>query len=100
VEPRYPVTGFTPGWDSNSIGLVSLGGFAATVTISVAGLPESVSSQTATAITVPRRGAASTPFRLHAATGPLADFTAVVTATGGGRTHTVALPVSVVDDLP
>ena len=101
VEPRYPVTGFTTGWDSNSIGLASLGGFAGTVTISVTGLSEGVSSQTATTVTVPRRGSTSTPFRLLAAAdAPLVDFTAVVIATGGGKTHTVALPVSVVDHLP
>ena len=33
VEPRYRVTGFTPGWDSNTVGVVSLNGFSGAVTL-------------------------------------------------------------------
>jgi hypothetical protein len=101
VEPRYRVTGFTPGWDSNSLGVVSLNGFSDAVTLEVTGLPAGVSSLTATSVSVPRRGATSTPFRLLAsATAAIGDATVTVRATGGGRVHTIALPISVADALP
>jgi hypothetical protein len=101
VEPRYPVTGFTPGWDSNVLGVVSLNGFAGDVTLDVAGLPAGVSSQTATSLRVPRGGAATTPFSLRAsASAATGTATVTVRATGGGRVHTIALPISVADALP
>jgi hypothetical protein len=101
VEPRYPVTGFTIGWDSNSIDIASLGGFSGPIALEVGGLPAGVSSQTAPTVTVPRRGAVSTAFRLSAAAGASpGSFDAIVRATGGNRTHSVVLPVQVVEQLP
>jgi hypothetical protein len=101
VEPRYPVTGFTPGWDSNSLGLVSLNGFAGDVTVELTGLPAGVSSQTATSMRVPRGGAATTPFSLRAsASAATGGATVTVRATGAGRVHTITLPISVADSLP
>jgi hypothetical protein len=101
VEPRYPVTGFTRGWDSNTLSVVSLNGFSGSVSLEVVGLPLGVTSRTATSVSVPRRGAASTPFSLQAASFAAAgDATVTVRASGGGRTHTVVLPIAVVDALP
>jgi len=101
VEPRYPVTGFTTGWDSNFIGVTSLNGFSGTVTIQVQGLPAGVVSRTATSVTVPRGGATSTPFALRAGSdAALGDFTVTVRATAGTRTHSVMLPVTLTDALP
>jgi len=101
VEPRYPVTGFTRGWDSNSLGVVSLNGFAGVVTLEVTGLPAGVSSQTAASLSVPRRGAASTPFSLRAdAFAATGDAAVTVRAAGGGRVHAITLPISVGDGLP
>jgi hypothetical protein len=101
VEPRYPVTGFTRGWDSNALAVVSLNGFAGDVALGLTGLPAGVSSQTAASVRVPRGGAATPPFSLRAsasaATGPA---TVTVRATGGGRVHAITLPISVADALP
>jgi hypothetical protein len=101
VEPRYPVTGFTPGWDSNSLAVVSLNGFAGDVTLGLTGLPAGVSSQTAASVRVPRGGAATTPFSLRAsASAATGGATMTVRATGGGRAHAITLPISVADALP
>jgi hypothetical protein len=101
VEPRYPVTGFTRGWDSNVLEIVSLNGFAGDVTLGIAGLPAGVSSHTAAGVRVPRGGAATTPFSLRAgASAATGTATVTVRATGGGRAHTITLPISVADALP
>jgi hypothetical protein len=101
VEPRYPVSGFRVGWDSNSLGVMSLDGFAGTVALEVTGLPAGVSSQTAASVSVPRRGAASTPFSLRASASAATDGSVVtVRAVGGGRVHSITLPISVGDSLP
>jgi hypothetical protein len=101
TEPRYRVTGFTLGWDGNSLGFTSLNDFSGTVSIQVSGLPADVSSETATSVSVPRRSSVSTPLRLRAAsTAALGEATITVRASGGGRTHSIQVPVAIVDALP
>ncbi|HEX2105744.1 MAG TPA: hypothetical protein VHF51_18975 [Solirubrobacteraceae bacterium] len=101
VEPRYPVTGLTPGWNSNFLGVVSLNGFAGDVTLAVTGLPAGVSSHTATSVRVPRGGATTTPFSLRASSSAVTGTaTVTVRAVGGGRVHTMPLPISIADALP
>jgi hypothetical protein len=90
-------------FDVNSISVVSLNGYSGTVQLDILGLPPGVTSRTALSLTV-RAGsapAASTGFRLEAATSaPLGTFTATIRGTSGTLTHSVSLPVSVVDQLP
>ena len=101
TEPRYRVTGFTLGWDANSLDFVSLNDFSSTVAIEVSGLPAGVWSETATSVTVPRRGAVSTGLRLRASsTAALGDATITVRASEGGKVHTIELPITIVDALP
>ena len=101
VEPRYLGTSFSCFYDSNTLDLVSLNDFSGTVVLDVLNLPPGVTSQTATSVVVPRRGAVSTPFRLHADPGaPLGDATVTVRATSGGLLHTLVLPIRVADQLP
>ncbi|MBI2917350.1 MAG: hypothetical protein HYY01_05075 [Chloroflexi bacterium] len=102
IEPRYLLTSFGECFfDSNTLSVVSLNDFQGTVALQVVDLPPGVSSQTATTLNVPRRGAVTTPFKLLAATdAALGDATITVRATSGGITHTLALPVSVSDQLP
>ena len=100
-EPRYRVTGFTLGWDGNTLGFTSLDDFSGPVTIEITGLPAGVASETATSVTVPRRGSVGTALHLSAASSaPLSPATITVRATGGGTVHTIALPIEVVDALP
>jgi len=102
VEPRYVRSSFGEiFYDSNSLGLVSLNDFAGTITLEVRNLPPGVTSQTATSVFLPRRGAVSTPLRLTAASSaPLGDATITVRATSGSIVHTLSLPISVVDQMP
>ena len=101
VEPRYVGRSFSCFYDSNSIDLVSLNGFSGDVRLEVVDLPAGVMSQTATKLTVPRRGAVSTPFKLQASgDAPLGDATVSVRATSGSIVHTLDLPISVADQLP
>ena len=101
VEPRYVGRSFSCFYDSNSIDLVSLNGFSGDVRLEVLNLPAGVTSQTATKLTVPRRGAVGTPFKLLA-TGDaeLGDAMVTVRATSGSIVHTLDLPISVADQLP
>ena len=101
VEPRYVGRSFSCFYDSNSLALVSLNDFRGEVTIEVIGLPDGVTSLTATKLVVPRRGSVSTPFRLQASsTATLGDATVTVRATGGGLVHTLSLPITISDQLP
>ena len=101
VEPRYVGRSFSCFYDSNSTSLVSLNGFSGDVKLEVLDLPAGVASQTATKLTVPRRGAVSTPFKLQASgDAPLGDATVTVRATSGSIVHTLDLPISVADQLP
>ena len=101
VDPHYRVTGFTLGWDSNSLGFTSLNGFSGTVGVQVTGLPDGVTSETATSVTVPRGGSTGTPLRVRASTSaPLGSFTITVRAFTATKTHTITLPIEVVDSLP
>ena len=101
IEPRYVVTGFTRGWDSNTLSSVSLNGFSGTVAIEVTGLPFGVTSETATSVFVPSRGVGSTALRLRAASFA-APGTATITvrASAAGKVHAIELPISVADALP
>jgi hypothetical protein len=54
-------TSFDCFYDSNTINLVSLNDFSRDVRLEVLNLPAGVTSQTATMLTVPRRGVISTP---------------------------------------
>lgn len=102
VEPRY--VGLSFGrlfYDSNSIGLVSLQDFQGTVTLEVLDLPPGVTSRTASSAVVPRRAAISVPLRLEAAAdAPLGEATITLRATAGSTVKTLALPISVVDQMP
>ena len=102
VEPRY--VGLSFGrlfYDSNSIGLVSLQDFQGTVTLEVLDLSPGVTSRTASSAVVPRRAAISVPLRLEAAAdAPLGDATITLRATAGSTMKTLALPISVVDQMP
>lgn len=101
VEPRYVGASFSCFYDSNSLALASLNDFSGTVVLDIVNLPPGVTSQTATSLVAPRRGAVSTPFRLHADPGaPLGDGTVTVRATSGGLVHTLVLPIRVADQLP
>jgi hypothetical protein len=101
VEPRYVGRSFSCFYDSNSIDLVSLNGFSGDVRLEVLDLPAGVASQTATKLTVPRRSAVSTPFKLQASgDAALGDATVTVRATSGSIVHTLDLPISVADQLP
>jgi len=81
--------------------LVSLNGFGGDVKLEVLHLPAGVTSQTATKLTVPRRGVVSAPFRLQASgDAALGDATVTVRATSGSLVHTLDLPISVADQLP
>jgi hypothetical protein len=101
VEPRYVGTSFSCFYDSNTISLVSLNDFSGNVTLEVVNLPDGVASQTATNLSVPRRGAVSIPFRLQASDGAaLGDATITVRAKSGSIVHTLDLPISVADELP
>jgi hypothetical protein len=101
VEPRYVGRSFSCFYHSNSIDLVSLNGFSGDVRLEVQNLPAGVTSQTATKLTVPRRGAVGTPFRLQAGgDAALGDATVTVRATSGSIVHTLDLPISVADQLP
>jgi hypothetical protein len=101
VEPRYVGTSFSCFYDSNTISLVSLNGFSGDVKLEVLNLPAGVMSQTATKVTVPRRGAISTPFKLEASGDTeLGDATVTVRAISGSIVHTLDLPISVADQLP
>jgi len=96
VEPRYVGASFDCFYDSNTISLVSLNGFGGDVKLEVLNLPAGVTSQTATKLTVPRRGVASAPFKLQAR----GDATVTVRATSGSIVHALDLPISVADQLP
>ena len=101
VEPRYVGASFSCFYDSNSLGLASLNDFSGTVTLEVLDLPPGVTSQTATSVVVPRRGAASTPLWLRADSGAaLGSATVAVRTTSGALVHTLRLPISVADQLP
>ena len=101
VEPRYVGASFDCFYDSNTISLVSSNDFGGDVRLEVLNLPAGVTSQTATKLTVPRRGAVSTPFKLQASgDAALGDATATVRATSGSIVHTLNLPISVADHLP
>ncbi len=100
VEPRYVGTSFSCFYDSNTISLVSLNDFSGDVRLEVLNLPAGVTSQTATKLTVSRRGVVSTPFKLQASgDAALGDATAMVRATSGSIVHTLNLPISVADQL-
>jgi hypothetical protein len=101
VEPRYIGASFDCFYDSNTISLVSLNDFGGDVKLEVLNLPAGVTSQTATKLTLPRRGAVSTPFKLQASgDAALGDATVTVRATSGSIVHTLNLPISVADQLP
>jgi len=101
VEPRYVGRSLSCFYDSNSIDLVSLNGFSGDVRLEVLDLPAGVASQTATKLTVPRRGAVGTPFKLQASgDAALGDVNVTVRATSGSIVHTLDLPISVADQLP
>ena len=101
VEPRYVGASFDCFYDSNTISLVSLNSFGGDVKLEVLNLPAGVTSQTATKLTVPRRGVVSTPFKLEASgDAALGDATVTVRATSGTIVHTLNLPISVADQLP
>jgi hypothetical protein len=101
VEPRYVGKAFSCFYDSNTISLVSLNDFSGDVRLEVLNLPAGVTSQTATKLTVPRRGVVSTPFKLEASgDAALGDATVTVRATSGTIVHTLNLPISVADQLP
>ena len=101
VEPRYVGKSFTCFYDSNTISLVSLNDFSGDVRLEVLNLPAGVTSQTATKLTVPRRGVVSTPFKLEASgDAALGDAIVTVRATSGTIVHTLNLPISVADQLP
>ena len=101
VEPRYVGRSFSCFYDSNSIDLVSLNDFSGDVRLEVLDLSAGVTSQTATKLTVPRRGAVSTPFKLQASDdAALGDANVTVRATSGSIVHTLDLPISVADQLP
>ncbi len=101
VEPRYVGTSFSCFYDSNFLGFASLNDFSGTVTLEVLDLPPGVTSQTATSVVVPRRGATSTPLRLQAdSSAALGSATVTVRATSGALVHTLQLPISVADQLP
>ena len=101
VEPRYIGASFDCFYDSNTISLVSLNDFGGDVKLEVLNLPAGVTSQTATKLTLPRRGAVSTPFRLQArGDAALGDATVTIRATSGSIVHTLDLPISVADQLP
>ncbi len=101
VEPRYVGTAFDCLYDANTISLVSLNDFSGSVTLEVLNLPAGVTSQTATNLTVPRRGAVSIPFKLKASgSAVLGDATVTVRAKSGSTVHALDLPISVVDRLP
>jgi hypothetical protein len=101
VEPRYVGASFDCFYDSNTISLVSLNSFGGDVRLEVLNLPAGVTSQTATKLTVPRRGIVSAPFELQASgDAALGDATLTVRATSGSIVHTLDLPISVADQLP
>jgi hypothetical protein len=101
VEPRYIGASFDCFYDSNTISLVSLNDFGGDVKLEVLNLPAGVTSQTATKLTLPRRGGVSTPFKLQASgDAALGDATVTVRATSGSIVHTLDLPISVADQLP
>src|SRR5829696_1348339 len=101
VEPRYVGASFDCFYDSNTISLVSLNGFGGDVKLEVLNLPAGVTSQTATKLTVPRKGVVSAPFKLQASgDAALGDATVTVRATSGTIVHTLDLPISVADQLP
>jgi len=101
LEPRYVGSSFSCFYDSNTISLVSLNDFGGDVRLEVSNLPAGVTSQTATKLTVPRRGAVGTPFKLQASgDAALGDATVTVRATSGSMVHTLDLPISVADQLP
>jgi hypothetical protein len=101
VEPRYVGASFDCFYDSNAISLVSLNSFGGDVKLEVLNLPAGVTSQTATKLTVPRRGVVSAPFKLQASGDTaLGDATLTVRATSGSMVHTLDLPISVADQLP
>ena len=100
VEPRYVGASFDCFYDSNTISLVSLSDFSGDVKLEVLNLPAGVTSQTATKLTVPRRGVVSTPFKLQASgDAALGNATLTVRTTSGSIVHTLALPISVADQL-
>jgi hypothetical protein len=101
VEPRYVGASFDCFYDSNTISLVSLNGFGGDVKLEVQNLPAGVTSQTATKLTVPRRGVVGAPFKLQASgDAALGDATVTVRATGGSIVHTLDLPILVAGQLP
>jgi hypothetical protein len=102
VEPRYQQSSFGVCYfDSNSIGVVSLNDFSGTVTLEMLNLPAGVTSQTATSLTVPRRQAVSTPFKLQAVTNAtLGTATITIRATSGSIVKTLTHEISVADALP
>jgi hypothetical protein len=101
VEPRYVGTSFDCFFDANTISVVSLNDFSGNVTIEVLNLPDGVTSQTATNLSVPRRGAVSIPFKLHASgDAALGDATLTLRAKSGSLVRTLELPILVADELP
>jgi hypothetical protein len=101
VEPRYVGASFGCFYDSNTISLVSLNDFGGDVKLEVLNLPAGVTSQTATKLTVPRRGVVSTPFKLQASgDAALGNATITLRATSGSTVRTLDLPISVADQLP
>lgn len=99
AQPAYFVPDvFGAFFDTNSIGVVSLNDFQGPVTLQILNLPAGVTSLTATPVTVPRRGAVTTPFKLQAdSAAALGNFTVTLRATSGALVHTVDLRIVVAD---
>lgn len=101
LTPLYLVGSFTCFYSLNNLSFVSLNDFEGPVTLELLNLPAGVTSQTAATVNVPRGGAATTPFRLDAATGAtLGAATVTLRATAGSIVHTLALNIAVADALP
>ena len=121
TQPKTLLPSGAPAWVSTVLQVDTMGsdgfdsGFRGTVSFQLSGLPAGVTSQTAASTTITDNttvvideggfletvNGTDTTLQLSAdSTVPLGTFSVTVTATSGSLSHSVTIPVNVVDSLP
>ena len=121
TQPKTLLPSGAPAWVNTVLQVDTMGsdgfdsGFRGTVSFQLSGLPAGVTSQTAASTTITDNttvvideggfletvNGTDTTLQLSAdSTVPLGTFSVTVTATSGSLSHSVTIPVNVVDSLP
>jgi len=121
TQPKTLLSSGAPAWVNTVLQVDTMGsdgfdsGFRGTVSFQLSGLPAGVTSQTAASTTITDNttvvideggfletvNGTDTTLQLSAdSTVPLGTFSVTVTATSGSLSHSVTIPVNVVDSLP